>query len=106
MEDEVFCEHLAHGTDGPQAMVRQGKWKLSYTHRDPPDFELYDLEKDPSEFENLAGRAEVRTIQERLFKRILEIWGDPDRLTATIMESQEDRCLLREITGGGGRPLL
>ena len=39
-KDEVFCEHLAHGTEGPRAMIRQGDWKLNYTHLDEPEFEL------------------------------------------------------------------
>ena len=54
-KDEVFCEHLAHGTEGPGAMIRHGDWKLSYTHLDEPEFELYDLARDPGKFTNLAG---------------------------------------------------
>ena len=34
----------------------------------PPEFELFDLEKDPHEFENLAGRSGTKEIQERLFR--------------------------------------
>jgi N-sulfoglucosamine sulfohydrolase len=42
------------------------------TFADPPEFELYDLEKDPVEFENLAGKAEYREVQDRLAKALLE----------------------------------
>ena len=105
-KDEVFCEHLAHGTEGPRAMVRQGDWKLSYTHLDEPEFELYDLASDPGEFTNLAGQLETMAIQNRLFARIRDFWPDPDALAQAIRESQEERYLLRELTGGGENRLF
>lgn len=43
------------------------------TFANPPEFELYDLEADPIEFHNLAGRPEYRTVEERL-KRALWRW--------------------------------
>ena len=78
-KDEVFCEHLAHGSEGPRAMIRQGHWKLSYTQLDEPEFELYDLARDPGEFTNLAGQSETMAIQNRLFARIRDFWPEPRR---------------------------
>jgi N-sulfoglucosamine sulfohydrolase len=43
------------------------------TFADPPQFELYDLAKDEVEFENLAGKPEVRAVEERM-KRALTAW--------------------------------
>lgn len=37
-----------------------------------PMFELYDLEKDPQEFENLVGRSETATIEQELRKVLIE----------------------------------
>lgn len=42
------------------------------TFADPPEFELYDLQNDPVEFSNLAGKAEYRAIQKRLTEALLE----------------------------------
>lgn len=42
------------------------------TFADPPEFELYDLKNDPVEFENQAGKAAYRAVQERLTKALLE----------------------------------
>ena len=60
LKGEAFCEHLAHGTDRPRAMIRKGRFKLCYSHGGSvgasPDIELYDLETDPGEFKNLSGQ--------------------------------------------------
>jgi N-sulfoglucosamine sulfohydrolase len=43
------------------------------TYFDPPEFELYDLEKDPWEFHNLAGKAEYAEVEQRM-KAALRAW--------------------------------
>jgi len=98
-KDEAFVEHHAHGTDRPRAMVRRGSWKLSYSHGNPPELELYDLDADPGEFTNLAGSEAHREVQDRLLSSVLERWGDPDRLTHEIVASQEARLMMRLVTG-------
>ena len=100
-KDEAFTEHLAHGTDRARAMVRQGNWKLCYSHGNPPDLELYDLSADPGEFNNLAGSPKHRDIQEQLIARIMEHWGDPDKLTQDIELGQESRLMIRDVLGEG-----
>ena len=98
--DDAFVEHLAHGTDRPRAMVRQGRWKLSYSHnRESPDLELYNLETDPSEFDNLANDGRHTAVQQRLTARVLDIWGDPDTLDRRIKDSQRSRLMIRDVLG-------
>jgi N-sulfoglucosamine sulfohydrolase len=46
--------------------------KAFNTFANPPEFELYDLENDPVEFNNLASKAEYREVQERLTRALLE----------------------------------
>ena len=98
--DDAFVEHLAHGTDRPRAMVRQGRWKLSYSHnRESPDLELYNLETDPGEFDNLANDGRHTAVQQRLTARVLDIWGDPDTLDRRIKDSQRSRLMIRDVLG-------
>ena len=98
-KDEAFSEHLAHGTDRARAMIRRSKWKLCYSHGSPPDIELYDLESDPGEFDNLADHPAHKAVRDELIARVMDIWGDPDRLTAEIEAGQQSRLMIREVLG-------
>ena len=97
--DSAFSEHLAHGTDRPRAMLRQGRWKLAYSHAHPPDVELYDLEADPGEFRNLADDPALSEVRERLTAGIMDVWGDADALDARIKSSQRARLMIRGVLG-------
>ncbi len=44
----------------------------------PPEYELYDLQKDPVEFRNLAGRPEYAEIQTRLTEALLRYLRQTD----------------------------
>ena len=101
LNDVAISEHFAHGTDRALGMVRSGDWKLCYGHGDPVELELYNLKSDPKEFTNLAGIPEHSEVQARLLKILLDQWGDPDELTAKIIRDQEDREIVRNVTGVG-----
>ena len=50
------------------------------TFANPPEFELYDLQNDPVEFNNLAGKRQYQAVQDRLTAALLEYrrqTGDP-----------------------------
>ena len=82
-------------------MLRAGRWKLCYSHGHPPELELYDLEADPGEFENLAAQPAHQDVVEEFTGRILKKWKDPDRLEREIVNSQESRHLLHSLTKRG-----
>jgi len=60
-----------------QQMSADGKlgepWNSLYFSPQRPMFDLYDLEKDPHELENLAGKVEFAKIEEE-FKEALQKW--------------------------------
>ena len=99
--DFAFSEHLAHGTDKPMAMLREGRWKLIYGHGDPSETELYNLETDPGEFRNLADDGVHTAVQCRLAAKIMDVWGDADALDRRIRASQRSRLLIRQVMGDG-----
>jgi choline-sulfatase len=103
-KDEAFCEYYGHSTNRAQRMIRTGRWKLCYYHGEPA--ELYDLQADPGEFDNLAGRPEYRSVEEALTRRVLAGW-DPDAVEADVRRSHRHRQIVGGLqfavtTAGGG----
>ncbi len=90
-KDEALSEFYADGSTRPWAMLRQGKFKLVYSHNDP--LELYDLENDPGEFHNLATDETYRKIVDRLCASLLSRWN-PAELDLKIRQSQKERRLI------------
>ncbi len=68
------------------------------TWKNPPRIELYDLKADPWEFENLAGKAELAEVQQRLLAA-LAVWrketNDP------LTDPGKLRMLTEEMDGHG-----
>ncbi len=49
----VYAEYAAEASIDPMVMIRRGKWKFNFCEVDPP--QLFDMESDPLELNNLAG---------------------------------------------------
>jgi len=60
---------------------------------------LYNLENDPHELENLAGRAECQQIEAELESIALKDWN-PEYWRETIAHSQQQRLKIHSITKG------
>ena len=99
-KDEAFSEYLAHGVARPVAMLRRGKYKLIYSLGDPP--QLYDVEADPNEFQDLAGDTAYQSILEDLQAQLLSDW-DPVDLEQRVRRSQKERTLINAATDGAWR---
>ena len=89
-----FNPHFAAGTTAAEIAAASPAVRTAYeTFLHPPEFELYDLESDPNEFLNLAGRPEHRAVQDRL-QRQLQDWqrttrdplADPGLFKAFVKE--------------------
>ena len=50
---------------------------------------------------NLSEAAKHTHIKDQLVEILLEQWGDPDKLASTIIQDQEDREIVRNVTGTG-----
>jgi arylsulfatase A-like enzyme len=61
--------------------IRTERYKLIHYYKDKPEaFELYDLEADPGETQNLYGRSEYAGLQRHLHDRLLALQAEvPER---------------------------
>ena len=72
--DHVFSECLgAHG-DHPSCMVRSGRWKLIY-YAETDSYQLFDLERDPGEWDNRASDPACGSIAQGLLECIHARWS-------------------------------
>lgn len=81
--DETFSELHGmtgvpgKGTDPPSRMVRQGPWKL-YQYRGHDSPVMYNLDKDPDEFDDLGTDPVYANIREPLLARLHDGWNPDD----------------------------
>lgn len=92
----VLVEHLDGGTTAPRVAVRDGKWKLVYSKAYPS--QLYDLDADPVEMNDLAG--ENHPEEARLTEFVAQTW-DLDALAQDVVTSQTTRKMLDTALGKG-----
>ena len=96
--DVVYGEYTAEGTQWPLLMVRRGRHKYIYGEEDPPL--LYDLQADPNELDNLAGRETVADVEKNLHQEVFDTW-DPKRLRTEVLQSQRRRLWLSQVLNTG-----
>lgn len=94
----VHGEYTGEGAQRPLLMVRRGRYKYIYGEEDPP--QLYDLESDPHELTNLAGRKETAPAEEALRREVMDTW-DPALLRRRVLESQRRRLWLNQVLSTG-----
>jgi choline-sulfatase len=98
-ERVVLSEYHVEKVRAPCFMARRGRWKLILVHGHGS--QLFDLEADPGEWESLAGRDEVREVEEELRAVVLAQF-DPDRIAADGAASVRRRELIRQAMALNG----
>ena len=98
--DVVCAEYTAEGVRAPLLMVRKGPHKLISSPADPPL--LFDLDADPDERENLAGRPACAGVLAELEAAVAETW-DVEALDAAVRASQSARRLVGAALDTGAR---
>ena len=73
------------------AMLRRGRYKLNYSLGDPP--ELYDIEQDPNEFNDLGTNPDYQVIRDKLQTHLLSQW-DANTIEQEVLQSQQERLLI------------
>jgi len=100
--DIAVSEYTADGVLAPCRMVRRGLYKYIYVHGH--EAQLYRLDRDPRELENVTGNQAYATIERELREIALRDW-DPEQVTADILRSQRRRLFIQRATAGSGAPV-
>ena len=73
LRSAVKMEYAAEGSVAPMLALREGPWKAIFGPPDPP--QLFHLETDPHELENLARRPEYAEVWQDFAKRFASLWN-------------------------------
>ena len=87
----VYGEMLGEGAVAPLFLIRRGRFKYVFSKSDPE--QLYDLDADPHELNNLAGRQMYEQIRAAFYEEMMTHW-DPDELHQEVIASQHRRRFL------------
>ena len=98
-ERVVLAEYHVEKVRAPCFMARRGRWKYILVHGHGS--QLFDLDADPGERESLAGRPDLREVEEELRAAILTDF-DPDRIAADGAASVRRRELIRQAMALNG----
>lgn len=90
-DDTVFAEFASPGETTCGRMVRSGPWKYNYHHGDRP--ELFNLQEDPGERNDLSRDAGHQEICRRLHDLALKDW-DPERVMRHMNRCAAERRLI------------
>jgi choline-sulfatase len=98
---QVFCEFEGEGWNHPRCFLREGPYKCVVNHTAPT--ELYDVEKDYLELNNLAGNPEYAKVETRMLNHIFAFW-DPKVIEEEVLRTQARQKLAtcREVCGDTG----
>lgn len=86
--DKAVSEYLAEGTGAPMLMIRFSNYKYINCPTDPD--QLFDLESDPDEINNLAVDPAFAALIEDLKNQVENHW-DTEKLRQTVISDQHRR---------------
>src|SRR5690606_36337292 len=88
---EVIGEYLGEGAIAPLLMIRRGRYKFVHSKPDPD--QLFDLEADPLELNNLAGDPAHLDLCKQFRNEVSERWNY-ELLHQQVLDSQRRRKLV------------
>lgn len=97
----VFCENHSEATSTPCFMVRKGDYKYTYIHNG--ETQLYNVVRDPGEWDNLSGRREFAEVEQELRSLILNRF-DPEKIDRELDENLAKRAVVKSAMEANDGP--
>ncbi|MFD2206702.1 choline-sulfatase [Kiloniella antarctica] len=95
----VYMEYAAEGSYAPLVSIREGKYKFNHCELDPP--QLFNLETDPNELNNLAAHDENAELLDSFLVKVRARWN-LTLFDGQVRESQARRWVVYEALRNGG----
>lgn len=95
---QVYGEYCAECASHPILMIRRGQYKYIHCDVDPP--QLYNVEIDPFERNNLADDAAVVSISKAFAAEVSQNWNS-DRIRDDVLATQRQRRAVHEAMQHG-----
>ncbi len=89
----VFGEYLAEGALAPIFMIRRGA--LKFVHSDPDPVQLFDVDADPTEMNNLAKDPKFAEIAASFLEEVNTKWNAKE-INARVIDNQRRRRFLHK----------
>ncbi|OHV62350.1 choline-sulfatase [Mesorhizobium sp. LCM 4577] len=87
----VLMEYAAEGSYAPMVAIREGKYKFVHCELDPP--QLFDLDADPRELDNLATNPAHADLVSAFMEKVRARWNMAS-FDAAVRESQARRWVV------------
>ena len=98
-QNPVLMEYAAEASHAPMVCIRKDQWKYIFCSLDPE--QLFDLDKDPHELDNLIEKNDYKsTVQ--FFRESTGVTWNLDRFDRDVRESQAKRKVVYEALRKGG----
>ncbi|MGI9408511.1 MAG: choline-sulfatase [Hyphomicrobiaceae bacterium] len=94
----VALEYAAEGSHAPLVALRDGRYKYTRCRLDPE--QLFDLERDPHELDDLAGSPEQSATLDGFRQEVSKRW-DLERFDADVRRSQARRLIVYDALRHG-----
>ena len=98
-QSPVLMEYAAEASHAPMVCIRRERWKYIFCSLDPE--QLFDLDKDPHELDNLIEKTDYKSIVQS-FRETIESTWKLDRFDQDVRESQAKRKAVYEALRKGG----
>ena len=91
---DIWSEDAGSAGSQPWAMLRRGRWKHVHFHASESDDLLFDMERDPGEFQNLAGAPACTSVLGELRDKVTGSW-DGDRVVQETARSRAAHAFIK-----------